>query len=143
MDTPVKKIFLVDDDAFHLNMMKQILEGMGQTDVTIFESGVDCLDALHQNPEIIFLDHNMDVYSGFEVLKKIKRFNPNIFVVMVSAQEDIQTAVDSLKHGAFDYIRKESGLEETIRKTLEKIDDIRDALRSRKKSIFKSFLSLL
>jgi CheY-like chemotaxis protein len=91
------KIFLVDDDAFSLNLYEQNIRNLGYTNVTIFHSGVDCLNNLDQQPEIIFLDHNMDVLTGFEVLKKIKRINPNIYVIMLSAQENMKTAVDALK----------------------------------------------
>ncbi len=143
MDAAKIKIFLVDDDIFHLHMMQQILEGMGMTDVHLFENGVECLNQIHLQPQIIFLDHNMDGYSGFEVLRKIKRFSPNIFVVIVSAQEEIKTAVESLKHGAFDYLQKDDKMEINIRKTLVKIEEVKEMLRHRKPSFFKSIKSLI
>jgi DNA-binding NtrC family response regulator len=135
-----KSIFVIDDDRFHLEIMRQLLSEQGIEKVSCLESGVDCLNELHQNPDVVFLDHHMDVYSGFETLRKIKRYNPNIFVVMVSAQEDIDTAVAALKFGAFDYIRKNERLEENIKSTLSGIGQVRDLLKARKPSFFKSIL---
>ncbi len=136
------KIYVVDDDVFHLNMMKQILVGAGYEDITIFENGVACLDNLHTKPDIIFLDYNMDVFTGFEVLRKIKRYNPNIYVVMVSAQEEIKTAVNALKYGAFDYLEKNTELDKNLLVTIDKIAEVKKVLNSRKKSIFKTIFKL-
>jgi DNA-binding NtrC family response regulator len=123
--------------------MKQILSDAGLSNLAAFENGVDCLNKIHQNPDVIFLDHQMDIYSGFEILRKIKRYNPNIFVVMVSAQEDIDTAIATLKHGAFDYIRKDCNLEANVKSVLSKIEDIREILKARKPSFIKSLFKYL
>ncbi len=138
-----KSIFIVDDDRFHLEIMKQLLSDTGVENIMCFESGVDCLNAIHQNPDVIFLDHQMDVYSGFETLRKIKRYNPNVFIVMVSAQEDINTAVATLKHGAFDYIRKDGKLGENIKAVLLKIEEIKDLLKERKPSLLKTIFKFI
>jgi DNA-binding NtrC family response regulator len=137
------KIFVVDDDMFHLEVMQQILKSMGNNEVIAFESGMDCLLEIHQNPQIVFLDHQMDIYSGFETLGKIKRHNPNIFVVMVSAQGEIQTAVDSLKYGAFDYLQKDEKLEAKVQEVIQRIEEVRELLKKRKPSLLKSIFSFL
>jgi polysaccharide export outer membrane protein len=138
-----KSILVVDDDKFHLEIMKQILSAQGVEKITCLESGVECLNELHNNPDIVFLDHQMDVYSGFETLRKIKRYNPNIFVVMVSAQEDIDTAVATLKYGAFDYIRKDQYLAENIKSALIAINQVKELLKERKPSFLKSLFQFL
>lgn len=138
-----KSIFVVDDDRFHLEIMKKILFDAGIGNIRCFESGVECLNEIHHNPEVIFLDHQMDVYSGFETLRKIKRYNPNAFVVMVSAQEDIETAVATLKHGAFDYIKKDDKLGENITAVLFKIEEIKELLKERKPSLLKTIFKFL
>lgn len=136
-------IFLVDDDLFHLEIMKQLLTAAGYTKLQAFISGVDCLEHLHEQPAVVFLDQQMDVYTGYETLRKIKRYNPNIFVVMVSAQEDLDTAVASLKHGAFDYIRKDQLLENNIKGVLQKIEEVKILLQARKPSFIKSLFKFL
>ncbi len=136
-------IFLVDDDQFYLSIFEKRLLNKGYQVISSFTNGVDCLNSLGEKPDVIFLDHNMDTFSGYEVLKKIKRFDPNIFVVMVSGQEDIKTAVDSLKHGAFDYILKSNDDEQKINEVLEKITIVKDLQARKKPSILKSIFSFV
>jgi polysaccharide export outer membrane protein len=140
--TTIQNIFLVDDDPFYLAILEQHIRNAGYDQITQFSDGSDCLNALHQNPDVIFLDHNMDTYSGYEVLKKIKRFNPNIHVVMVSGQEEIQTAVDALKHGAFDYITKSGNDSIKVQEVLEKLERVRELEERRRPSLLKTVFSL-
>jgi len=137
------KIFAVDDDVFYLNLLKQLLKNQGYEDVTVFQNGVDCLNRLHEKPDVIFLDHNMDIYSGYEVLKKIKRYNPNIYIVMISGQEEIKPAIDALKHGAFDYIQKGKDEEVKIKEVLLKIRQVQDLLERSKPSFLKKLFQFL
>jgi DNA-binding NtrC family response regulator len=102
---------------------------MNYHDITYFSNGNDCLINLNQNPDIIFLDHNMEDITGFEVLKKIKRYNPNIYVVMVSGQENIKTAVDALKYGAFDYVIKDNNVCDKMALVIDKIIKVKEQLR--------------
>lgn len=137
------KIFLVDDDLFSLSLYEQSLRNLGYTDITPFQSGTDCLNQLIQKPQVIFLDHNLDHLSGFEILKKIKRFDPNMYVVMVSGQEDMQKALDSLRYGAFDYLIKGQNEVEKMKTVLERIGQIQEMLAKKQPSTLKRFLSLL
>jgi DNA-binding NtrC family response regulator len=144
MTTPTSsKIFLVDDDVFYLSLIEQKLVNFGYENVSTFTNGVDCLNALGEKPEVIFLDHQMDTFTGYEVLKKIKRYDPNIFVVMVSGQEDIKTAVDTLKHGAFDYILKSDHDEQKIGEVLEKIAHVKELQSRKKPGILKTIFGTL
>jgi len=143
MENQARKVFVVDDDIFHLEFMKQILRSEGIENIVAFENGISCLNEIHQKPDIIFLDHQMDEYSGFETLQKIKRYNPNMFVVMVSAQDEIKPAVDSLKYGAFDYLQKDEQLEQKVKDVIYRIDEVKELLKKSKPSFLKSFLSFL
>lgn len=100
------RIFLVDDDAFCMNIYKQHLNSLGYYDVMSFSNGPDCLNNLSSKPDVIFLDHGMDYLTGLEVLKKIRTYDPGIFVVLLSGQANLLTAVKALKLGATDYIVK-------------------------------------
>jgi DNA-binding NtrC family response regulator len=135
------KIFVVDDDQFCLTMYEQHLRNLGLTDVQVFTNGTECLNSLTQQPDVIFLDHGMDILNGVEVLKKIKRFNPDIYVVFISGQEDVETAVNSLKYGAFDYIVKGANEEKRIEQILEKILEVREMLQKRNKGFMKKIFS--
>ena len=136
METTLK-IFLVDDDLICLNIYKKHLENTGYTDVSCFESGEACLNLLIQNPDVIFLDYEMNSLSGLEVLKKIKRFNPDIFIVFLSGQENIATAVNALKYGAFDYIVKSDGQLLSIQKVLNKIAQTKQLMLEKKPGLLR------
>jgi DNA-binding NtrC family response regulator len=131
------KIFLVDDDEFTLTLTKHHLENLDYSDVTLFRNGTDCLNNLIARPQIIFLDHNMDDLTGFDVLKKIMRFDPNIQVVMLSGQSNISTAVDALKYGAFDYIVKDDQSLNRISNVMHRITEIHELLEKSKPSVWK------
>ncbi|MBL0102318.1 MAG: response regulator [Bacteroidetes bacterium] len=123
-------MFLVDDDPFSLNLTEQHIRNLGYPDVSVFRTGEDCLEHLDQKPEAIILDHKMNSMSGYEVLKEIKRRDQSIFVVMLSGQENLKVAVDSLKNGAFDYLIKGDDEEAKIEKVLQRIHSIRTLVRS-------------
>ena len=137
------KIFIVDDDPFYLNILKQTLSNLGYQNVSMFESGTACLQKLNEKPDVILLDYNMDTYTGYEVLKKIKRFDPNIYVVMISSQDDVKSAVDTLKHGAFDYIQKGDDDEKVIKHVLERIIKVKDLLKKSKPNFLKFIFKFL
>ena len=139
---PQFKFFIVDDDIFCANVYEQYLLNQNFTDVTHFSNGHDCLNNLDQNPDIIFLDYDMGDLSGFEVLKKIKHKNPNIYVVMVSGQENIVIAVDALKHGAFDYVVKDNTVCEKLTNIIDKIHHVKIALNKSNPNIAKRLLNI-
>lgn len=138
-----KKIFVVDDDVFTSAIFKQHLQNLGYDDITCFSSGTLCLNHLQERPDIILLDHEMGDLTGFDVLIKIKRFDPNIYVVMVSGQEDMMTAIDSLKYGAFDYIIKGDDTTYKITKVMERIGEIHRLIQKKKNNPFNKLSNLL
>jgi len=135
------KFFIVDDDVFCSSLYEQHLRNMGCTNITHFSNGIDCLNNLHLNPDIIFLDHNMNDLTGFEVLKKIKRINPGIYVVMISGQDDIKTAVDALKYGAFDYLIKDEQVSKKIELLISNIIKIKEELKKSNGGFITKLLS--
>lgn len=136
------KFFIVDDDIFCATLYNQYLVNMNYSDITHYCNGTDCITNLHLNPDIIFLDHNMEDINGFEVLKKIKRYNSNIYVVMISGQENIKTAVDALKYGAFDYVIKGNDSHEKIELIISKIIAVKEELKKTYPGFIKRLLSI-
>jgi DNA-binding NtrC family response regulator len=137
------KIFMVDDESFCLNLYKQYFNNLGYDDVTSFNNGPDCLNYLTLQPDVIFLDYGMYDLTGIDVLKKIKRFNPDIFVVFLSGQENIDTAVNALKFGAFDYIVKGTGDMLKLTKVLNKINDVKELMKAEGPTLINKLFSFL
>lgn len=111
MKTEKLKLFLVDDDALFLKSLE--IEFLHQTDFTVetFATGELCLENLSHKPDVIILDYHLngiekDAMNGIETLDKIKSINPDIPVVMLSAQDKIDVAISCMHHKAFDYVVK-------------------------------------
>jgi DNA-binding NtrC family response regulator len=136
-------IFIVDDDALCLTLYQQFLKQLGYSDIELFDSGSDCLDGLEEHePDVIFLDYNMEGMNGLDVLKKIKSFNHDIIVFFISGQEDIEVAVNALKHGAIDYIIKSSLNPEKMKAIMERIEGMKPVkIKKAKKGFLKKLFS--
>ena len=105
------KLFLVDDDAVFLKSLEIEFLQHADFDVETYSTGELCLKNLSHNPDVIILDYNLDgieksAMNGMETLDKIKAFNPDIPVVMLSSQDKIEIAIDCMHHRAFDYVVK-------------------------------------
>jgi len=105
------KIFLVDDDALLLKSLEIDFMEHADFNIETFATGELCLNSLSDNPDVIVLDYFLDgidktAMNGIETLDKIKAFNPNIPVVMLSSQDKIEVAIECMHHQAFDYVVK-------------------------------------
>jgi DNA-binding NtrC family response regulator len=100
------KFFIVDDDPFYRFLYQQHLSNLGFKDNVLFDNGEDCINRLDLQPDIIFIDYNMERSNGLEVIQKIRMTHPNIYLLLISGQKDLKVAVDALKSGAYDYIVK-------------------------------------
>ena len=105
------KLFLVDDDALFLKGLE--IEFLQHADFTVetFATGERCMEHLSYSPDIIILDYHLDgidkcAMNGMETLDKIKAFNPDIPVVILSSQDKIEVAINCMHHRAFDYVVK-------------------------------------
>lgn len=105
------KLFLVDDDALFLKSLEiEFLEYANFT-IETYATGELCIAHLSNNPDIIILDYQLDgvdetAMNGIETLDKIKAYNQDIPVVMLSSQDKIDVAVKCMHHKAFDYVVK-------------------------------------
>jgi len=137
-------ICLVDDDVMCLNLYKQLLKQLGYSNIELYDNGHDCLESLPKtHPDVIFLDYNMEGLNGMEVLKKIKEFDQNIIVLFISGQEDIQVAINTMKHGAVDYLIKSSLSPDKMREVMERVGNLKPegASAKPKKSFFQKIFS--
>lgn len=105
------KLFLVDDDALFLKSLE--IEFLQHADFVIetYLTGELCIEKLTHYPDVIILDYRLDglvkdAMNGIETLDKIKSYNPDIPVVMLSSQDKIEVAINCMHHRAFDYVVK-------------------------------------
>lgn len=108
MNTSNPKIFIVEDDALYSELLAHNLKLNGFENLSTFSTADDFEQHLHQMPDIVLLDYNLGDVNGVSILKKIKAFNPNIQVILLSAQDKMDVAVMALRYGAFDYQEKKA-----------------------------------
>ena len=103
---------LIDDDQQHNDMLTDYLKQRYKMDIHSFTSGEEALLKLDElKPTYIVLDYYLDrvkkdAKDGITILKTIRERSPNAHVVMLSGQDKIEVAVDSMKFGAYDYVVK-------------------------------------
>ena len=114
-------IFVVEDDPMYQRMVKYVMELNPDHQVHVFATGQECIQSLHLNPSIVSLDYSLPDMTGEEVLKKIKDFNSDISVLILSSQQDVSTAVKLLREGAYDYITKDSETNDRLLHTINRV----------------------
>jgi two-component system, OmpR family, response regulator len=105
------RMFLVDDDAVFLKLLEIEFLQHGDFTIETFATGELCIESLSHDPDVIILDYLLDgvdksAMNGIETLDKIKAINPDIPLVMLSAQDKIDVAIDCMHHKAYDYVVK-------------------------------------
>lgn len=117
------KILVVDDDQGIRNTLKDILEFEGYQ-IEEAADGMECLVKVKQGSyDVIIMDIKMPKLDGMEAIERIQILNPDIPVVMISGHGNIDTAVEAVKKGAFDFIQKPPDLNRlliTIRNAMDK-----------------------
>ena len=99
-------LLVVDDDLAHRTMLRTLIAGWGYM-VVEADDGEKAIAEVHRQPfDMILMDIRMVKVSGLEALNEIKRFNPAIPVVIMTAFASVETAVKALKDGAYDYLTK-------------------------------------
>src|SRR5680860_722667 len=97
------KIFVVEDNVLYAQILKKQLTDDGYK-VKIFHNGKDFISQLGELPDVVTLDYSLPDMTGHDVLAEIQQKLPGTHVIIISAQENITTAIDLMKNGAYDYI---------------------------------------
>lgn len=113
------RIFIVDDDLLYAEILEYHLSLNPDYEVEKFVTGKDFLKNLYKAPDIVTLDYSLPDLGCTEIMQAIRRFNPEIPIIIVSAQEDISTALSLLKEGAYDYIVKDDDTRERLWNTIK------------------------
>ena len=115
-------LLVADDDTAHRTMLRKLLSGWGYA-ITEADDGGSAVEAVRRQPfDLILMDIRMIKVSGLTALTEIKAFNPAIPVVIMTAYASVETAVEALKKGAYDYLTKPLDFDE-LRLTLERAVD--------------------
>ena len=114
-----KTILVVDDDDTHRTMLRTLVGGWGY-DIVEADDGSTAIEKVQERPfDLILMDVRMLKVSGLEALQGIKAYNPAIPVTIMTAYSSIETAVEALKKGAYDYLTKPLDFDK-LRLTIEK-----------------------
>lgn len=136
------KIFVVDDDPWYSQILEYHLSLNPDYEVTCFASGKECLKNLHLNPQLITVDYSMDDMTGDELLEKIRNWNTQIPVVVISGQEEISVALELLKKGAYDYLIKDDNTKDLLWNSIiraREIQALRDEVNQLQEQLGKKF----
>ena len=121
------KISVVEDNVLYAQVLKKQLLDDGYQ-VRVFNTGRDFIAKLTEKPDVVTLDYTLPDMTGRDVLKAIQAKYPETNVIVISAQEDINTAIELMKNGAYDYIMKAPDTREklsNIIKNIYKSDQLR------------------
>ncbi|HID40007.1 MAG TPA: response regulator [Calditrichaeota bacterium] len=132
---PKAKILAVDDEPIILDSFRKILVLDGYSVDTV-ESGKEAISLLkNHHYDFVFTDLKMPEMDGVEVTKTVKNIRPDIDVIIITGYATVETAVETMKYGAMDYVQKpfsEDELLDLVNKSLiKRTEKIKDKLRPR------------
>jgi two-component system response regulator HydG len=116
------RILIVDDDPGHLTTLKTIVRSWGYIVETGDDGEVAVAQVKSEPVDLVLMDVRMAKMSGIEALEKIKEYNPAIPVIIMTAYSSVDSAVDALKTGAYDYLIKPLDFE-VLKLTIERACD--------------------
>jgi len=117
---------MIDDDALYLKLLENDFMQQADFDIETFPTGELCIANLSHDPDVIILDYYLDgidknAMNGIDTLDKIKAFNPDIPVIMLSSQDKIDVAIKCMHHRAFDYVVKSETAFVHLQKIISKV----------------------
>lgn len=115
-------VLVVDDDDAHRGMLRMMLKSWGYT-VEEAADGDEAVEKVHAKAfDAVLTDVRMGKVNGIEAMKQILSYNPSLPVILMTAYSSVETAVDALRIGAYDYLIKPldfDALKETLKKAIE------------------------
>ncbi len=143
-----RRLLLIDDEEVVLDSCLAILDG-DEHEVAVASSGAEGLDKVRARaPDLVFVDLKMPGISGLEVLEEIRALDPTVVCIVFTGFATIGSAVEAMKHGAYDFLAKPFTPDEfraMIRRGLEHRALVveRDALRREREALRESFASIV
>lgn len=136
----MKKILIVDDDLYMIKTMKDLLSDKGFATCSAYNGQLALTCFQDENPDAVLLDINMPEMDGMEVLQGLREIEHRVPVVMFTAINDIPTAVEATRCGAFDFITKPPDMNRLVTVLNQAVDykaTIFQALSSKEKEILE------
>lgn len=107
-------VFVVEDNEWYNKLIVHNLSLDPDFEIKAFFSGKEVLKMMDKAPDVITIDYRLPDMLGDELLLKVKESNPDCEVIIISEQEDIETAINFLKNGAYDYIVKSNDIRDRL-----------------------------
>lgn len=131
-----RKIFLIEDNRTEGMLLKLSLGSIENLTITTFSKGRDLVDNLNANPDIVIVDLMLPDISGYELINIISEYDPNIKIVVVSAQKDIDLIAKIQEKGVYNYLVKSEACIQYLHQVIEDliiVMDYKDSLSENNK----------
>ncbi len=100
------RILIAEDDARIGDLLAEVLRREGR-EIVVVEDGLRAVEAMEEAPfDILVTDLNMPGMGGLELMRRAKERNPHVLVIIVTGYASLDSAIQAVKEGAYDYIRK-------------------------------------
>ena len=141
------KILIIDDDKTILDSCSQVLIQEGYQIEMAEDGDTGLQNAKTEKPDLVLVDLKMPGKDGMEVLKELRTFDPNCVAIVITGYGTIESAVEAMKSGAFDFLPKPFTPDELriiVRRGLERRQYIKETekLRAEKENLRKNFVSM-
>ncbi|HTF03349.1 MAG TPA: response regulator [Bacteroidia bacterium] len=121
-------IFIVEDNAAYAQTLQVFLRSAfpEMKEVKIFPVGETCLMELHRNPDMIIIDYFLDskyydAETGLEIVKQIRVQKPEMNIIVLSSQNDIDVVIEAVKQHDCSYVRKDEEAFERVEEIIREI----------------------
>jgi DNA-binding NtrC family response regulator len=116
----IANVLLVDDEKLFVEAMTRRLQNR-EIEVIAAYSGMEALETLkeHRNIEVVVLDVKMPKMDGIDTLREIKRYHPLVEVIMLTGHATVESGIEGMKLGAYDYLMKPCEIDVLVEKVSE------------------------
>ncbi len=127
-------IYVVEDNKIYNRMVCEYLKTKNFTNVKSFELGKECIKTVVDGatPDIIIQDYHLQDSNGIEVLQAVKKHSKATEFIFLTANENMEIAVNTIKYGAYDYIVKDNDI--ALKKVVDKIQKISTMIQLKKRN---------
>lgn len=114
MSTKVFTVFVLEDDEWYNKYLVHTISLNPDYQVKSFLTANHLFEKMHEKPDVVTLDYRLPEITGADALEKIKLLSPDTEIIVISEQNDITTAINLLKKGAYDYLVKEKNISDRL-----------------------------